>query len=620
MGNWLWVMGLVTILLITHLPSLITSVQAEGEFSSSYDVKYDVGVDGVTQVTEKITFKNLTDRFYPSNFSLIIAASQISDISAYDSGSNLITDLKNQGKKSLISVNFNNQQIVGRGKEYTWTLEFKSRDFALNNGKVWEVTVPKLKDTKGVESYKLTLSLPVSFGDPTTILPEPVAQSESGDKINFIFNKEQLSNSGVFANFGSEQLIDFKSTFNIANNRFLPHIVALPLPSDNDYQDVVIDDIFPKPENVVSDTEGNLTAYFNLERKQTIQVLISGRAKLHNKTPSNKTSDFSQYIVAEKYWEKDNPVIQSRLNEIFSNGHPKTNTEKARLINKFLVNNIGFDFDRISTNDFQRLGALTTLNNPDKALDSEYSDLFIALCRAAKIPARLLVGYATSPNPDIRPLSYQGKILHSWAEYYDPLNGWNMVDPAWEATTGGVDYFSSVDLNHLVLERLGHIPNEEFTLTQLDVKFSDEKITANPDLVLSIEAPEELLAGFPAQAKIIIENHGNKILDGGKFSFSSGQIRIIPVEKLEGEGFTYPVIPPFGRVSYKYNLKTSNQWQAYSDVFELRVGSKKVVKNVKVKPIFAHQYFSILLGFFTTVMVVSYIFILLLHFKAKAKT
>ncbi len=77
--------------------------------------------------------------------------------------------------------------------------------------------------------------------------------------------------------------------------------------------------------------------------------------------------------------------------------------------------------------------------------------MFVALARSAGIPARAVNGYAFTQNDSMRPLSLVRDILHAWPEYWDETTGrWIAVDPTWENTTGGVDYFSRLDFNHLV--------------------------------------------------------------------------------------------------------------------------------------------------------------------------
>jgi transglutaminase-like putative cysteine protease len=67
----------------------------------------------------------------------------------------------------------------------------------------------------------------------------------------------------------------------------------------------------------------------------------------------------------------------------------------------------------------------------------DYSALFVALCRAAGIPARPVVGrWATSEAID----------WHVWAEFHLPGYGWVPVDPTVADTTGQLeDNFGHLD-------------------------------------------------------------------------------------------------------------------------------------------------------------------------------
>src|SRR3990167_8118671 len=91
-------------------------VFAAEEFSTSYDVIYDVGLDGITTVTEKITLKNLTSQYYASEFKLTIGATDIFDVKGSDPGGALEISTEKKDLTTIISVKFN-QQVPGLDKE-----------------------------------------------------------------------------------------------------------------------------------------------------------------------------------------------------------------------------------------------------------------------------------------------------------------------------------------------------------------------------------------------------------------------------------------------------------------------------------------------------------------------
>src|SRR6185437_11365956 len=108
---------------------------AQQQFSSEYNVTYDIDSGGSTTVTEQITLKNLTDQYYASSFALLIDATNISNVEASDSGGSLQASSNREGTKTKIDVNFG-QQIAGKNKTYSFELDFKSTDFAQKQGQI----------------------------------------------------------------------------------------------------------------------------------------------------------------------------------------------------------------------------------------------------------------------------------------------------------------------------------------------------------------------------------------------------------------------------------------------------------------------------------------------------
>lgn len=584
------------------------------QFSASYNTTYDIDNQGVTQVTQGITLINKTDRFFASSFSLTIGATQISDVQAFDAAGPLPVETENLGNKTKITVTFVNQNVVGEGKEFNWTLKYKSSDFAQKQGKIWQVSVPKIGVTDSLDKFSLVLSVPLSFGDPYAITPEPIRQTENKGKVQYYFDKSQLLESGILATFGTEQLFKFNLGFNLENHGFLPTVEKIPLPPNTKYQQVIINNIDPKPDNVTIDMDGNYIAWFKLDRKETKNVKVNGLAKISidNKDRIEQINSYQQdlYTSDQRYWDKSNPYIRQQLVEIFKDENPQTNVEKAKLINKYVAQILQFSNDRKKAQDFDRLGSVAALKNPDKALCYEYTDLFLALTRAANVPSRMLIGYAYTTNNELRPLCFDNtNSLHTWVEYYDPSVGWVMADPTWESTTGGVDYFSQFDLNHLTLLIRGSSSNEPMPPDMVEVNFSDEPFLPVQKIGAYIESDEVITAGFPAAVKVKVQNTGNTQYNSTKLELYGGSLSPANNEMVT------PIIPPFGFIEYEFRLKSNNLWSDFKDTLVLKIGDQVVTKQINVKPFFDSRYFSWVIIGLIGLMVVSYIAILILHFR-----
>jgi F0F1-type ATP synthase assembly protein I len=141
---------------------------------------------------------------------------------------------------------------------------------------------------------------------------------------------------------------------------------------------------------------------------------------------SNGSDLYQRYTQPEEFVQADSPAIVSAAQNITEN----TNNvhEKAARIYDFVVKHV-----RYTAQDYER-GALWALENRTGDC-SEHSYLFVALCRAAGIPARIKTGFG---------FSLVGETTdngHMWAEYYLEGYGWIPVDATWKL-------FDSLDFRH----------------------------------------------------------------------------------------------------------------------------------------------------------------------------
>lgn len=614
--------------------SFVPKIYAAEEFATSYDVVYDIDSSGVTTVTEKINLRNLTSEYYANQFKLIIGATEIFDIKAQDAGGTMQVSSEIKNTATEITVKFN-QQVAGLNKVLPWTLQFKSKDFAERLGKVWEVRAPKVSSTTNLESYNLTIAVPTLFGEPTIISPTPKSQTTSSGKMFLTFDKDRLLQSGVSASFGTQQVFDFDLTYHLENNNLVPILTNIALPPDTAYQNVIYQRIEPNPLNVTVDDDGNYLAWFRLNRSQNLDIKVVGSAKLYTsskvKNPSLDPNLRIKYTQTDKYWEKDHPVVTAKLAEILGG---RESDEKVKKIYRFVVDSLKYDSSRLKDIDaygVDRLGAVTALGNVNSAVCMEFTDLFIALSRSAGIPARELDGFAYTANPTLRPLSLNRDVLHAWPEYWDEKKGWVMIDPTWENTTGGVDYFNKLDLNHFVFAIKGSssqspIPAGSYKYTDQDskdvkVELSESDFLGSPRLDVKIENPDPILAGFPGKITVKVLNLGNAVYPSNSFLITAGQLSI-----LEGDTQKLGPIPPFGQATFELNIRTNSLsrsdklalFDTFNDQIVVLVGSQKFIKDVSIKPFLIFQTYPLIATSIISLMGVVYLTILATHiYRAK---
>jgi len=192
------------------------------------------------------------------------------------------------------------------------------------------------------------------------------------------------------------------------------------------FQSVISASFLPKEQSIQTDPDGNRIAVFefkDLAPGSRTDVVLKYQVEITPVVPQTGdcrgTIPAGLPIGAEKYLEVDAPQIRD-LAERLTKGKA-TACDKARAIYDYIGDTMTY-----SGYNPQDVGALKALN--DKKGDcTEFSDLFIALNRAAGIPARSIDGITCCTNAKTK----NEDIKHNWAEVYLPGSGWVTVDPTW---------------------------------------------------------------------------------------------------------------------------------------------------------------------------------------------
>ncbi len=168
------------------------------------------------------------------------------------------------------------------------------------------------------------------------------------------------------------------------------------------------DDIYFKEDNIyarfsfrdpMDDININVKAYLTLTNSD-----------LSSKSVRKDTVDLRPFMQSEKYIESDNPKIISLAKRL------KGKSPQVTVLNIYQYISGNIHYSGYNPSD---VGALATLKT--KSGDcTEFADLFVALCRASGIPARVIEGVL---------VSFKGEGKHNWAEVYFEGSGWVTIDP-----------------------------------------------------------------------------------------------------------------------------------------------------------------------------------------------
>lgn len=526
------------------LPKCLSSYSCFAvDFSADYDITYAVSPNGTTIVTQNVTLTNMQTNLYPKQFSIVIDTDKIKDVIAYDDKKALSPNITQSNGKTTITLPFDNP-VVGMGEKLPFKLRYEHGDIAKKVGNIWEIHIPGIEDDPTIGSYTVNLQTSPTFGSVAYMSPPPSS--------NHKWTKEQMIGGGISVAYGSQQDYTVSLTYELENPKLTPVLYEIALPPDTAFQKVQIKNIEPKPKSMRVDEDGNWLGTVELEGGQNINVV----ADLIISTFVQPRKDFekrmitpSDYTKQQLYWESDDPSIRQLA----------STRKKAEIIYDFVVHKLTYAYER-REKAYERKGALGALQEPDMALCSEFTDLFVAIARAAGIPAREAVGYAYTTDTK-KPLSLAGDVLHAWPEYFDSdRNIWIPVDPTWGNTTKGIDYFTKLDFNHITFAvhglsselpypagsyKQGTVPKKNVV-----VEFSDVGPTASThSLKTTVDIPSVVTLGYPLEGVVHVQNTSGDTLGLLQVSIGSEPFPVT-INKTETN------IPPYGVVSIPVSIQT----------------------------------------------------------------
>lgn len=519
-------------------------ISASEEFYTKYAVYYQAKEDGHLDVIQEVNLTNKIADLYASKYTVSFPTRGIKNIRAYDLAGDLPTSVEVVEEMMVVGIEFR-QPVVGLGKSFSFYLSYSLSDLVFKNGQIWEVFLPRLSSASKINEYQAVLVVPKSFGLPAYISPDPLKSQEEKENYQYTFSHNQLLSQGVRAAFGNFQIFDFVLNYHLENLRPEVNEEEIALPPDNAWQSVRYTAIDPVPLDVDNDKDGNWLAKYRLKAGQRLNVTATGKVKIfsepNNKFFSNPGEDLNRLIKPDKYWEVDDPLIKAKAQEL----------KTPREIYQFVVDYLTYDYEKVKEKP-ERLGAAAALRSPRRAICMEFTDLFIALARAVGIPAREVNGFAYTTDVRLKPLSLVLDILHAWPEYFDKKNGlWLPVDPTWEKTTGGINYFDKLDLNHFTFVihgensqtpyPAGSYRTSESLGKDVQVVFGKYEQEPIPKISLSFDLPSTIIPGFPPKGKMIIEN-----LTGGAIYNLSLTLETTGLRLTSAPVGEISLLPPYG--------------------------------------------------------------------------
>lgn len=248
--------------------------------------------------------------------------------------------------------------------------------------------------------------------------------------------------------FEDEVIVEYTNTItvNYPDTRTDCFLMIL-LPMHYAGKQTVLSEVFSlQPKYIQSNN--NRYAVFDLSSNKDSKIIIRCMVKLYRSAfePGSKPditiekltdSEHAVYVGGEQYLEVDSQELQEKAKQLVGRNEIETIEKTYDFVRKHIT------YKGVNHND----NGAVYVYRKEKGDCTEYSDLFVTLCRINDIPARFVEGCTTIG-------SYN---LHAWAEVYIDGHGWVAFDPTW----GDNDIFTHFDSMKNTYIYLSAIRNDE---------------------------------------------------------------------------------------------------------------------------------------------------------------
>jgi len=271
-----------------------------------------------------------------------------------------------------------------------------------------------------------------------------------GSQLPSGYYRVRLTASACGAEDGYEAAFLYLSGFSTVNRIHLEYSVEvrgagrvgrllIALPNDPTLEVLGGPVVAPRPRAVVRDDLGNSYALFEgVEVRGAFRVTVElwalqrlafvpADAPLTAPPPA----EVRRFLEPSPYIESDNPQIASLAGLLVANS--TTYREVVSRIADFVSSTLTYDESLAELPGYYSLGALWALNARVGAC-LQFARLFVALARAAGVPARVVEGFSLQA-PEVA----RARYTHAYAEVYVPGYGWVFVEPQQRGSTFGLE-------------------------------------------------------------------------------------------------------------------------------------------------------------------------------------
>jgi len=543
------------------------AVLASPFLTTNLNDRYILSENSTVRVEKSLVFTNkLSDHSIESYTMFFSNQSVPKNIEVKEDGLEASYTTRREDNLLAIVIPFKHP-VQGIGKEKKLFVSYDLNGLVNNQQGYKELVIPVDPKNTEYEQYTIEVVAPGDF--PALGLSKPRVNTV-GDHSYQWTNVQTVQEQSVYIAFGSQALYTVELHYALKNEDGVPHRYEIPFIPDGAYQKVYIEHIDPVPEKTRIDEDDNILGSYIVESHSVKNITFRSTVALNSILRPElqtyfrekyKKKGLGRYLSQENYWS-----LQQSLGEF----------KTAKDIYTYVVDTLSYDTSRIN-GDLHRMGATWIVRNPDRAVCMEYTDLFVALARESGIGAREVIGYGVTGGDTSLPLSFLGDILHAWPEYYDTAREiWHPVDPTW-GDTSGVDYYSSLDLNHIALvyhgtSALYPLPPGVYKLKQDTKDVYVNSTTVSPQEIRTLKVmgdKQQFVAGKENVVQFELSSESNTSLYGVNVELKDERGKTVSTKQIA-------LLVPFQALTMHMSIHPPSSTVWHSGTYSVHVDGKSV--------------------------------------------
>jgi transglutaminase-like putative cysteine protease len=441
----LWSAALSLFMLLTFLPlGEAARPSHTSGYYESYTIEYEIEADKSLNVSETLVYVNSSLGGIKVTITKRIPNTQLENMSVRDSSGDLSFQTSVQDNHTVVI--FETALIPG-GQHYTYYVSYAALGAVQGTGPEYRASLGGFSAGEAYDNYTVIVR-----GPPGTypFLSDPQADA-TYDPPTFTYSTSlQAGDSfgGLAVRFYTQPAFYMLRLEYSFANQGLSSTTGLTLDtilfnSDIPWQTSALFSSSTPVKTMYVDNENNWHGVFdvgNIQPGETETLWADLIYEISVYDPriesgdvggiSDVPSSLDGYLKPDDKWDSNDTAVQQAASLALQG---ETNVYlAAEKISQYVVALLDYSVQG------DRQGSLWALTNRQGDC-SEYTDLSIAMARAAGIPARAVYGWGYYENENLRG--------HAWLEFYFPGEGWQPADPTWRETSG--DYFSKLDPIHL---------------------------------------------------------------------------------------------------------------------------------------------------------------------------